>query len=119
MSEFDALKEKIRKFVADRDWDQYHTPKNLSMALIAECGELVEHFQWLTEAESADIPPEGLEEISHEIADVFVYLLRLSDKLGIDMVEAVNRKMLLNEEKYPADEVRGSAKKYTAYKGRQ
>ena len=119
MSEFDALKEKIRKFVADRDWDQYHTPKNLSMALIAECGELVEHFQWLTEAESADIPPEDLEEISHEIADVFVYLLRLSDKLGIDMVEAVNRKMLLNEEKYPADEVRGSAKKYTEYKGRQ
>jgi NTP pyrophosphatase (non-canonical NTP hydrolase) len=110
MSEFDELKEKIRKFVADRDWDQYHTPKNLSMALIAECGELVEHFQWLTEAESADIPPEGLEEISHEIADVFVYLLRLSDKLGIDMV---------NEEKYPADEVRGSAKKYTEYKGRQ
>jgi dCTP diphosphatase len=119
MSEFDVLKVKIRKFVADRDWDQYHTPKNLSMALIAECGELVEHFQWLTEAESADIPPEVLEEISHEIADVFVYLLRLSDKLGIDMVEAVNRKMLLNEEKYPADEVRGSAKKYTEYKGRQ
>ena len=119
MSEFDALKEKIRKFVADRDWNQYHTPKNLSMALIAECGELVEHFQWLTEAESADIPSEGLEEISHEIADVFVYLLRLSDKLGIDMVEAVNHKMLLNEEKYPADEVRGSAKKYTEYKGRQ
>ena len=119
MSEFDELKEKIRKFVAERDWDQYHTPKNLSMALIAECGELVEHFQWLTEAESADITPEGLEEISHEIADVFVYLLRLSDKLGIDMVEAVNHKMLLNEEKYPADEVRGSAKKYTEYKGRQ
>jgi dCTP diphosphatase len=119
MSEFDELKEKIRKFVEDRDWDQYHTPKNLSMALIAECGELVEHFQWLTEAESVDIPPEGLEEISHEIADVFVYLLRLSDKLGIDMVEAVNRKMILNEEKYPADEVRGSAKKYTEYKGRR
>ena len=119
MSEFDELKEKIRKFAADRDWDQYHTPKNLSMALIAECGELVEHFQWLTEAESTDIPPEGLEEISHEIADVFVYLLRLSDKLGINIVEAVNHKMLLNEEKYPADEVRGSSKKYTEYKGRQ
>jgi NTP pyrophosphatase (non-canonical NTP hydrolase) len=119
MSEFDALKEKIRKFVSDRDWDQYHTPKNLSMALIAECGELVEHFQWLTEAESAEISPEGLEEISNEIADVFVYLLRLSDKLGIDMVEAVNRKMILNEEKYPADQVRGSAKKYTEYKNRR
>jgi NTP pyrophosphatase (non-canonical NTP hydrolase) len=119
MSEFDELKEKIRKFAADRDWNQYHTPKNLSMALITECGELVEHFQWLTDAESSNIPPEGLEEISHEIADVFVYLLRLSDKLGIDMVKAVNCKMLLNEAKYPADEVRGSAKKYTEYKGRR
>lgn len=115
MSEFDELKQKIRKFVEARDWDQYHTPKNLSMALIAECGELVEHFQWLTEAESADIPAEHLEEISHEIADVFIYLLRLSDKLGIDMVEAVNLKMLLNEAKYPADQVRGSSKKYTEY----
>ena len=118
MSELDDLKEKIRKFVEDRDWDQYNTPKNLSMALIAECGELVEHFQWLTEEQSTQVPAENLEEISHELADVFVYLLRLSDKLGIDLVEAVNRKMLLNEEKYPADKVRGSAKKYTEYKNR-
>lgn len=118
MSEFDDLKQKIRKFVNDRDWDQYHTPKNLSMALIAECGELVEHFQWLTEEQSAQISAESLEEISHEIADVFVYLLRLSDKLGIDLVEAVNRKMVLNEIKYPADQVRGSSKKYTDYKER-
>ncbi len=118
MSELDELKLKIRKFVDDRDWDQYNTPKNLSMALIAECGEVVEHFQWLTEEQSSQIPAENLEEIGHELADVFVYLLRLSDKLGIDLVEAVNRKMILNEEKYPADEVRGSAKKYTEYKNR-
>jgi NTP pyrophosphatase (non-canonical NTP hydrolase) len=118
MSELDELKLKIRKFVDDRDWDQYNTPKNLSMALIAECGEVVEHFQWLTEEQSTQIPAENLEEIGHELADVFVYLLRLSDKLGIDLVEAVNRKMILNEEKYPADEVRGSAKKYTEYKNR-
>ncbi len=118
MSELDDLKQKIRKFVDDRDWDQYHTPKNLSMALIAECGELVEHFQWLSDEQSAEISSENLEEISHEIADVFVYLLRLSDKLGIDLVEAVNRKMLLNEAKYPADQVRGSSKKYTEYKNR-
>ena len=118
MSELDELKLKIRKFVDDRDWDQYNTPKNLSMALIAECGEVVEHFQWLTEEQSSQIPAENLEEIGHELADVFVYLLRLSDKLGIDLVEAVNRKMILNEEKYPADKVRGSAKKYTEYKNR-
>ncbi len=118
MSEFDDLKQKISKFVDDRDWDQYHTPKNLCMALIAECGELVEHFQWLSEEQSAELSSEKLEEVSHEIADVFVYLLRLSDKLGIDLVEAVNRKMLLNEAKYPADQVRGSAKKYTEYKNR-
>lgn len=119
MSELDEMKHKIRKFVEDRDWDQYHTPKNLSMALIAECGELVEHFQWLSEADSREIPAEKLEEISHEIADVFVYLMRLSDKLGIDLVEAVNRKMILNEAKYPAEEVRGSAKKYSEYKSRR
>lgn len=119
MSEFNALQDKIRKFVEIRDWDQYHTPKNLCLALIAECGELVEHFQWLSEAESADLPAESLEEVSHELADVFVYLLRLSDKLGIDLLEAAQRKMILNEAKYPADEVRGSAKKYTEYKNRR
>ncbi len=116
MSEIDDLKHKIRKFADDRNWDQYHSPKNLSMALIAECGELVEHFQWMTEEQSSNIPSETLEEISHELADVFVYLLRLSDKLGIDLIEAANRKMALNEKKYPADKVRGSSKKYTEYK---
>lgn len=118
MSELNALKLKIRKFVDDRDWDQYNTPKNLSMALIAECGELVEHFQWLSEEQSTQLSAENLQEVSHELADVFVYLLRLSDKLGIDLVEAANRKMVLNEAKYPAEQVRGSAKKYTEYKNR-
>ncbi len=116
MPGIDDLKQKIRKFADDRNWDQYHSPKNLSMALIAECGELVEHFQWMTEEQSVNIPTETLEEISHELADVFVYLLRLSDKLGIDLLEAANRKIALNEKKYPADKVRGSSKKYTEYK---
>ncbi len=116
MHELDKLKLKIRIFADERNWDQYHSPKNLAMALIAECAELVEHFQWMTEEESANVAPENLEEISHELADVFVYLLRLSDKLGIDLVEAANSKMVLNEKKYPADQVRGSSKKYTAYK---
>ncbi len=116
MPEIDDLKHKIRKFADDRNWDQYHSPKNLSMALIAECGELVEHFQWMTEEQSVNISAETLEEISHELADVFVYLLRLSDKLGIDLLEATHRKIALNEKKYPADKVRGSSKKYTEYK---
>ena len=115
MTELEELKKKLRLFAADRDWDQYHTPKNLAMALIAEAAEVVEHFQWLTEEESSNVHPETLEEISHELADVFVYLIRLADKLGIDLIEAANRKMALNEEKYPADKARGSAKKYTAY----
>ena len=115
MTELEELKKKLRLFAADRDWDQYHTPKNLAMALIAEAAEVVEHFQWLTEEESSNVHPETLEEISHELADVFVYLIRLADKLGIDLIEAANRKIALNEEKYPADKARGSAKKYTAY----
>ena len=115
MSDLDALQHKIRKFADDRNWDQYHTPKNLSMALIAECAELVEHFQWLTEEQSSKIPAETLEEISHELADVFVYLLRLSDKLGINLIEAAHSKMALNEIKYPAEKVHGSSKKYTEY----
>lgn len=115
MSELEELKQKLRLFAADRDWDQYHTPKNLAMALIAEAAEVVEHFQWLTEEQSSNVPPETLEQIGHELADVFVYLIRLSDKLGIDLIEAANSKMALNEEKYPADKARGSAKKYTAH----
>lgn len=116
MSEIRELIQKIRKFADDRDWDQYHSPKNLSMALIAESAELIEHFQWMTEEQSSNVSAEIHEQIGHELADIFVYLLRLSDKLDIDLVEAANKKMELNEEKYPADKVRGSSKKYTAYK---
>ena len=115
MSELEGLKQKLRLFAADREWDQYHTPKNLAMALIVEAAEVVEHFQWLSEEQSSNVPPETLEQIGHELADVFVYLVRLSDKLGIDLIEAANRKMVLNEQKYPADKARGSAQKYTAY----
>ena len=85
MSEFDALKEKIRKFVADRDWDQYHTPKNLSMALIAECGELVEHFQWLTldEACQHSMDPDQREAICDEVADCLAYLLAIANRIDL------------------------------------
>jgi len=109
------LRDRLRAFVQERDWDQFHSPKNLAMAMIVEAAELVEHFQWLTEAESKDISPEKLEQVSHELADTFVYLLRMSDVLGIDLIDAANAKITLNAQKYPADKVRGSNAKYTEY----
>jgi NTP pyrophosphatase (non-canonical NTP hydrolase) len=110
-----TLKTRIRQFAEERDWDQFHSPKNLSMALIAEAAELVEHFQWLTEKESSTLPPEKLQEVEAELADIFIYLLRIADKLGVDLMQAADTKISLNEQKYPADKVRGSAKKYTEY----
>ncbi|MDR2220573.1 MAG: nucleotide pyrophosphohydrolase [Methylobacillus sp.] len=110
------LRDRLRAFVRERDWEQFHSPKNLAMAMIVEAAELVEHFQWMTEEESRTISPEKFEAVSHEIADTFVYLLRLSDVLGIDLVDAANAKITLNAQKYPAEKVRGSNAKYTEYK---
>ena len=112
---FDQLKEQIRKFAAERDWDQFHSPKNLSMALIAEVAELIEHFQWLTEEQSRNLPTEKLAEIEMELADIQIYLIRLADKLNLNVLDAVEKKLAINAEKYPADKVRGSSKKYTEY----
>jgi len=109
------LKQRLREFAAERDWDQFHSPKNLSMALIAEAAELVEHFQWLTEEQSKNLPPDKLTEVEYELADILVYLIRLSDKLDINLLAAVDKKLELNAHKYPAEKVRGSAKKYTEY----
>jgi NTP pyrophosphatase (non-canonical NTP hydrolase) len=111
----EQLKEKLRQFAAERDWDQFHSPKNLSMALIAEAAELVEHFQWLTEEQSRNLSPEKLAEIALELADIQIYLVRLADKLHIGLMESVDKKLELNAKKYPADKVRGSSKKYTEY----
>ena len=85
------------------------------MALIAETAELVEHFQWLTEDQSQNLPPEKLAEVELELADIQVYLIRLADKLNVDLLAAVDKKLELNAQKYPADKVRGSSKKYTEY----
>jgi len=112
MSELDKIKLQLRHFAAERDWDQFHSPKNLAMALIVEAAELVEHFQWLTEEQSQTLTPDKLAEVEQEIADIQIYLIRLADKLGVDMEQAVNNKIELNEKKYPADKVRGSAEKY-------
>ena len=113
MRDLEELKQRLRTFAAERDWEQYHSPKNLAMALIVEAAELVEHFQWLTEAQSRELDPAKREQVAQELADVFIYLVRLADRLDIDLLAAAARKIALNAEKYPADRVRGSARKYT------
>ena len=115
MTDIEKLQRRLQAFADQRDWNQFHSPKNLAMALIVEAGELAEHFQWLTQEESFGLPADKLEEVGEELADIFVYLVRLSDQLGIDLPAAVDRKIELNEKKYPADLVRGSAKKYNEY----
>lgn len=115
MHDLDDLKFRLRKFAADREWDQFHSPKNLSMALIAEAAELVEHFQWLTEEQSANLSASKLKEVEEELADILIYLVRSADKLGINLIEAAQQKIEKNEQKYPADKVKGDSKKYTEY----
>ena len=110
-----TLKQQLADFAQARDWDQFHSPKNLAMALNVEAAELLEHFQWLTEQQSAALDEQVLEQVAAELADIQIYLVRLSDKLGVDLAEAVQTKMRSNAEKYPADRVRGSAAKYTSY----
>ncbi|AMP03552.1 nucleotide pyrophosphohydrolase [Collimonas pratensis] len=114
--EFAKLREEIRVFVDERDWDQFHTPKNLSSALCVEAAELLEHFQWLKTGNSEELGPDKLQQVGHEMADVLVYLIRLADKLDIDLNAVVAEKMVLNRAKYPADKVRGDARKYYEYK---
>ena len=109
------LQKRLKEFARVRDWEQFHSPKNLSMALIVEAAELVEHFQWLSQKESGELPSDKHEEVSLELADIFIYTLRLASELGVDIEKAVLRKIGINEKKYPADKVRGSHKKYTEY----
>jgi NTP pyrophosphatase (non-canonical NTP hydrolase) len=109
----DALRDALQRFAAERDWDQFHSPKNLAIALSVEASELLEHFQWITESESKLLPPEKLEKVRDEMADVLIYLVRLSDKLAVDLLKVAFEKIDKNARKYPADRVRGSSKKYT------
>ncbi len=111
-AEIESLKLKLREFAEERDWDQFHSPKNFSMAMIVECAELVEHFQWLTDEQSKNLSAETLDEVSLEMADIFIYLIRLADKLDVDLVETAKRKMILNAEKYPVEKSKGLAIKY-------
>jgi NTP pyrophosphatase (non-canonical NTP hydrolase) len=101
-SELKSLVQALRDFAQARAWEPYHSPKNLASALSVEAAELLEHFQWLTEAQSRSLDPEKRAEVGAEMADVFLYLLQLADKLGIDLVDAARRKMIVNARKYPA-----------------
>lgn len=108
----ETLREALRGFVRERDWDQFHNPKNLAMALVAEAGELVEHFQWLTPEQADRLPPEARAEVELEIADVLIFLVELADRLGVDPLAAAERKLALNARKYPVEKARGNATKY-------
>lgn len=113
MDDFDELGRKVRRFAKDRDWAQFHSPKNLSMALAVECAELMEHFQWLTEAQSRRLGPRKKREVEKELADIQIYLIRLSQVLGVGLLAASESKLLENARKYPVAKARGSARKYT------
>lgn len=116
MQDLKAVQQQLREFAKARDWDQFHSPKNLAIALSVEASELVECFQWLTEEQSGALDAKQLAEVADEIADVQLYLIRLADKLGVDISTAIEQKILKNEAKYPAEKVKGSSKKYTEYK---
>lgn len=109
------LRRRLAEFAAVRDWDQFHSPKNLAMALIAEAAELVEHFQWLSEAQSKSLPPAKHEAVSEELADVLIYLVRIADKLGVDLLEAARAKIVKNDRRYPVSKVRGDARRADEY----
>jgi NTP pyrophosphatase (non-canonical NTP hydrolase) len=111
------LRALVREFVDERDWDQFHSPKNLASALTVEAAELLEHFQWLRDGRAEELGPDKVVQVRHEMADVLVYLVRLADKLDVDLLAAVQEKMVLNRAKYPAEQVRGDARKYYEYKG--
>lgn len=115
LNDFIAMRDYLRDFAEQREWTQFHSPKNLAMALAVEAAELLEHFQWVTEEESNTLEPERLAAVADEIADVQLYLIRLADRLKLDIPQAVADKTRKNEAKYPADKVRGSSRKYTEY----
>lgn len=108
-----ALARALQQFADARDWGPFHSPKNLASALIVEAGELLEHFQWLTEDQSRQLAPDTRQAVAHEMADVLLYLVRLADKLGVDLAQAARRKMQLNAQKYPVERARGTSRKYT------
>jgi len=108
------LRDALRAFAAARDWDQFHSPRNLATALAVEAAELLEPFQWLTDEQSLALPPEARAAVEEEMADVLLYLVRLADRLDVDLAAAAHAKIARNGEKYPVDKSRGSSRKYDA-----
>jgi NTP pyrophosphatase (non-canonical NTP hydrolase) len=109
------LNQRLLEFARQRDWEQFHSPKNLAMALAGESGELLEHFQWLTEEESQSLAAEKKQAVARELADILIYLIRLGERLDIDLVAAAWEKVALNESRYPVDRVRGDARRAEEY----
>jgi NTP pyrophosphatase (non-canonical NTP hydrolase) len=108
-----ALRDAVRRFVAEREWDQFHSPKNLASALAVEVAELLEPFQWMSEEQSRSLDPGKTQAVRREMADVLIYLVRLADKLEIDLLTAAREKLVENALKYPVEKAKGSARKYT------
>jgi NTP pyrophosphatase (non-canonical NTP hydrolase) len=109
-----GLRDALRAFAAERDWDQFHTPRNLATALAVEAAELLEPFQWLSDGQDRDLPPETRAAVEAEMADVLLYLVRLADQLGVDLETAAHAKIARNAEKYPVEKSRSSSRKYDA-----
>lgn len=110
--DFENLKNRLREFAQARDWEQFHNPKNLAMALIVEAAELTEHFQWLTPEQAYALPEKQKKEIALEMADIQIYLSRLADRLDIDLLAVTNEKIAINEKRFPPDKVMGNQDKY-------
>jgi len=110
-----SLQEQVANFAKERDWEKYHSPKNLAMALSVEVSELLEIFLWLSDKESQKLPEDKLNNLKEEIGDIIIYLANLANKFGIDPIECAREKLELNKLKYPSELVKGNAKKYTEY----
>ena len=113
--EVQALVDELKQFAQERNWEQFHSPKNLSMALSVEAAELLEHFQWESEQASERLAGDKKQLVSHEIADIFIYLLRICERLDVDLMSVTKEKIAINHHRYPVEKVKGSSKKYTEY----
>ncbi|HIE55946.1 MAG TPA: nucleotide pyrophosphohydrolase [Chromatiaceae bacterium] len=111
----EQLNERLLRFARERDWEQFHSPKNLTMALAGEVGELLEHFQWLTEEQSEQLSDEKKEAVSLEMADILIYLARLAQRLDVNLMDAAWRKIAINEKRYPVEQVKGDARRAEEY----
>jgi len=112
VNDLTSLRDELRRFANERDWDQFHSPKNLASALVVEAAELLEPFQWLTEEQSRSLSTNQTEAVRKELADVFIYLVRLADKLDVDLISAAREKVAENASRYPVEKARGTARKY-------